>query len=211
MVPVDWMLSFILGLLLPHAGTHIVLERWSEEPIQEARVALLLWAGLVFAPASAFILHWQTAWGLMYLFDPEIHRFWSGLAFWVSGFLIVFGAYGGFALSWRWLKEGRRKTGLRWSAVSLLIMAAFAVLNARRGLLVGTYDQWQQGAAQSFFKHSLFPANIILIAVVVGSYFRIFFRLCRESHAERPASLAAGRPASLAAGPPPPAAPAAGG
>ena len=182
MVPVDWLLSLILGTLLPLAAANVYWERRPLQPLDKARSDLLLWAGVVFAPISTFVLTWQPAWGFMYLFDPTAHRVIASVLYGVSSALIVGSAVLGFDLSNRWIKAHQRNRSLWLIFGTLASMLILAAANARRGLAVGTYDDWVRGSTQSFFSHPLLPVNLVVIPLILVLYFKLFFRLGRATH-----------------------------
>jgi hypothetical protein len=187
MVPLDWLTSLILGTLLPLAAANVFWERRSLTCLTDARAALLRWAGLVFAPISTMVLAWQPTWGFMYLFDPLAHPAVTAALMGGSALAIVGLAALGFECSVRWIKARQRNRSL-WliflTGAALLVLAA---TNAKRGLAVGSYDAWTQRRVTSFFRHPLLPVNLVVIPLIFGLYFRIFFRLGRAAHALPPA------------------------
>src|SRR2546425_8686939 len=182
MVPLDWLTSLMLGTLLPLAAANVFWERRSLTCLTEARAAFLRWAGMVFVPISTIVLAWQPTWGFMYLFDPLAHPAITAGLIGVSGLAIVgFGALG-FECSVRWVRSRHRNRSLWLIFLTVAALLTLATANAKRGLAVGSYEAWREGRTTSFFRHALLPVNLVIIPLIFGLYFRIYFRLGRAAH-----------------------------
>lgn len=151
MVQIDIPAAFIASQFFLDIGRKVVKRMASEGPEGERAVYYrflfrsIFFAGFVIAPAGIYLLVGWPGWEQLYWIENverPIFNPCNALLYPLFIMAIVFGAYLGHIIGYRWLVTGKERY-LRPTYVSLLIAVTILVLlNYPAFILVGTYQEY---------------------------------------------------------------------
>jgi hypothetical protein len=160
MMQIDLQCSMLIGSAMAFAARRR-LARASPEWIADAHIAVLVFAGLVFAPVWLYITLRWTAWETMYLWDlSTVPR---GL---VAAFLpaLSLAALGGFALTHHLLVGGRPGLCALANGLAAASCAIVALGGWDRATFVGSLADFAAGA-----RPNLLRSDLVLAFGVAGA------------------------------------------
>ncbi len=152
MVQIDIPAAFIISMLSIDLGKK-ALEKEAKNTVKDKPAIYyrflfrsIFFAGFVIAPAGIYLLSGWPGWEQIYWsrrFEEVMHTGWvNALLPALFVMAIVFGAYWGHILGYKWLINGKSKY-LRPTYIGVFILVAVVVLiNYPSFLLLGTYDQY---------------------------------------------------------------------
>lgn len=192
MVQIDIPAAFIASQLFLDLGRRIIKKEGGSEKYPAVYYKFLFrsvfFAGFVIAPAGIYLLAGWPGWEQMYWterVEKPIFNIFNAALYPLFIMAIVFGAYLGHVIGYRWLVTGKEKY-LR--PTYILVLAAVAILvifNYPAFTLVGTYQQYHfnRSAMEPIWRNSVgfMGGWLIVMAYFAASFLYLFLKIRNES------------------------------
>lgn len=194
MVQIDIPAAFIASQLFLDVGRRIIKEEASKGSKRGSAVYYkflfrsLFFAGFVIAPAGIYLLAGWPGWEQMYWterVEKPIFNIFNAAIYPLFIMAIVFGAYLGHVIGYRWLTTGKEKY-LRPTYILIFVAVAILVLfNYPAFTLVGTYQQYHfnRNAMEPVWSNSVgfMGGWLIVMVYFTVSFLYLFFKIRNES------------------------------
>jgi hypothetical protein len=192
MVQIDIPAAFIASQLFLDLGRRIIKKGGGSEKYPAVYYKFLFrsvfFAGFVIAPAGIYLLAGWPGWEQMYWterVEKPIFNIFNALLYPLFIMAIVFGAYLGHVIGYRWLITGKEKY-LRPTYISVLAAVAILVIfNYPAFTLVGTYQQYHfnRSAMEPIWRNSVgfMGGWLIVMAYFAASFLYLFLKIRNES------------------------------
>lgn len=194
MVQIDIPAAFIASQLFLDIGRNMIKKEAAENPGKRPAIYYkflfrsVFFAGFVIAPAGIYLLAGWPGWEQIYWTERVEQVIFN----WVNALIpalfimaIVFAAYIGHVLGYRWLVTGKERY-LRPTYISLLVAVSVLVLaNYPAFLYVGTYQEYHfsRSAMVEVWKnpHNFSTGWIMVMVYFTASFLYLFFKIRKEN------------------------------
>ncbi len=173
MVPFDMAVTFIAGQTFA-LGAKKQLKEEKSTFLNKPFLISFLWMTLIYGPSAMFFYHGWTAWNLMYIFDPDKHNLLSAVCIWLDCTILNIIMICSFYLAGNWIKSSKESKVKFTIVVSLIGLIVFLGVTYSRGFYIGSYTEWKNHTAPSFWWHTVMWANVVIGIIDFGSMFLIF-------------------------------------
>jgi hypothetical protein len=173
MVPFDMAVSFIAGQTLAY-GAKKQLKENDSKMLNKPFLISFCWMVFIYAPSAMFFYHGWTAWNLMYIFDPDKNNVLTAVCIWLDCTIINLIMVYSFWLGHAWIKRQQEKKLLITIGISLIGLIVFLVATYSRGFSIGSYTEWKNNIAPSFWGHTVMWANAVIAVIDFGSMYLVY-------------------------------------
>lgn len=178
MVPFDMAVGFIAGQTLAY-GAKEQLKKEESKILNKPFLISMSWMVFVFTPSVMFFYQGWTAWNVMYVFDPDKGNVLAAACIWLDCTILNLIMVYSFTLGHTWIRRQQERRLLITIGIVLIGLFVFLAATYDRSFYIGSYAEWENNAAQSFWGHTVMRALGVIAIIDGGSMYLVFRYLKR--------------------------------